>query len=73
MPVMRLKAVVLPAPLGPMRPWMQPLGRLRLKSLTARRPPKALVAPRHDEDVSPFLMSGHVISPPASPRPCTAS
>src|SRR3989304_7118513 len=42
-PVMVLKRVVLPAPLGPMRPVMLPLATLRLQPSTARTPPNDLV------------------------------
>src|SRR4030042_385948 len=41
-PLKRLKTVVLPAPLGPMRPLSAPAGTERLKSSRAERPPKRL-------------------------------
>src|SRR5688572_15307308 len=42
-PVRRLKAVVLPAPLGPMSPTISPGSTDTLKSRTAVRPPNTLV------------------------------
>ena len=41
-PVIRLKVVVLPAPLGPIRPTISPALIWKLTSLTATRPPNAL-------------------------------
>lgn len=38
-PVMQLKRVVLPAPLGPIRPKIEPLGTVVLTASTAVRPP----------------------------------
>src|SRR5262249_54598270 len=43
--VMRLKTVVLPDPLGPMRPTMLPVATSKEHSLTARSPPKSFVSP----------------------------
>jgi hypothetical protein len=40
---MTLKAVVLPAPLGPMSPVMDPVGIRMDRSLTAVIPPKRMV------------------------------
>lgn len=42
-PVIRLKKVVLPEPLGPMIAFIEPFSTSRLTSLTAIRPPKFLV------------------------------
>ena len=42
-PVITLKAVVLPAPLGPMRPMISPLFTSRLRSSTATTPPNCMV------------------------------
>src|SRR5262249_16519747 len=42
---MRLKTVVLPEPLGPMRPTTVPAATSNEQSLTARMPPKILVSP----------------------------
>ena len=42
-PVMQLKAVVLPAPLGPMRATILPSGTSRDKSFTATTPPNCMV------------------------------
>ena len=42
---MTLKSVVLPAPFGPMMPWMAPSATVRLTSSTALRPPKARTTP----------------------------
>jgi hypothetical protein len=42
-PVRQLKSVVLPAPLGPMRPPMAPRGSAKDTPSTARWPPKTLV------------------------------
>jgi len=44
-PVSMLKMVVLPAPLGPIRPTISPSSRWRLKSETALRPPKEMERP----------------------------
>ena len=41
-PVSRLKTVVLPAPLGPIRPYRQPFSICRWNSFTARSPPKEI-------------------------------
>jgi hypothetical protein len=43
--VSRLKVVVLPAPFGPIRAWIEPFLTLRETSLTAMNPPKLLVRP----------------------------
>src|SRR6267142_631267 len=45
-PVIRLKAVLLPAPLGPMRPWIEPGATVMERSATACRPPKRRETPR---------------------------
>jgi hypothetical protein len=45
MPVRQLKNVVLPAPLGPMRPTISPSWTCMLTSSTAVRPPKRIVTP----------------------------
>ena len=45
-PVTTLKKVVLPAPLGPIRPMMALRGMTRSISLSATTPPKRLVSPR---------------------------
>jgi hypothetical protein len=37
--------VVLPAPLGPIRPWIVPAWTEKLASLTATTPPKVRVTP----------------------------
>src|SRR5215813_12681656 len=42
-PVMRLKTVVFPAPLGPMRKTISPSSTWKLTSLVASRPPKRLL------------------------------
>src|SRR6266404_3762845 len=39
-PLNRLKQVVLPAPFGPIRPTISPVSTVRLRLLTAARPPK---------------------------------
>src|SRR6266498_738300 len=44
-PVMRLKRVVFPAPLGPMMALMDPRGTVKLTPLTAWKPPKLLRSP----------------------------
>ena len=44
-PVTRLMVVVLPEPLGPMRPRMSPRSSVKETSSTARRPAKSLVRP----------------------------
>src|SRR6266567_3625783 len=43
MPVTRLKRVLLPAPLGPIRAWMLPSSTARSTRSTATRPPKRMV------------------------------
>src|SRR5207245_6811441 len=45
-PLKRLKQVVLPAPLGPIRPTISPLSTVRSTRLTAARPPKSRVRSR---------------------------
>src|SRR6267142_1458082 len=45
-PVIRLKTVLLPAPLGPMRPWIEPGATVMERSATACRPPKRRETPR---------------------------
>src|SRR5713226_9308189 len=44
-PVIRLKRVVFPDPLGPMTPTSSPSSTAKLTPLTARTPPKALETP----------------------------
>ena len=46
MPVSMLKTVVLPAPLGPMRPTTEPAAIFNERSETAFRPAKLTVQPR---------------------------
>ena len=53
-PAMRLNSVVLPAPLGPMRPRISPLLTLRVQPSTARKPPKALTRPSTSSIASVF-------------------
>src|SRR5262249_20958028 len=45
-PVIRLKTVLLPAPLGPMRPWIDPAATVIGRSATACTPPKRRETPR---------------------------
>src|SRR2546422_645355 len=45
-PVMRLKTVLLPAPLGPIRPWIAPRVTVMEKSATASKPPNRRETPR---------------------------
>src|SRR5690348_3422248 len=45
MRVTTLKSVVLPAPLGPIRPTMQPCGTSKLTPSRATRPPKRTLTP----------------------------
>src|SRR2546427_2364393 len=45
-PLNRLKQVVLPAPLGPIRPTISPLSTVRSTRLTAARPPNSRVSSR---------------------------
>src|SRR5689334_296286 len=67
--VRRLKQVVLPAPLGPIRAWIDPRRILRSTLLTALKPPKTLV--------SPLASSAKAVAPPVSmfpsPGPFAAS
>src|SRR6266446_4674761 len=44
-PVTQLKSVVLPEPLGPMRPWIRPASRRSETPLTAVTPPKLFLMP----------------------------
>ncbi|RWX47859.1 hypothetical protein H206_05557 [Candidatus Electrothrix aarhusensis] len=68
-PVIRLKTVVLPAPLGPIRPWICPGSMLRLKPCTARSPPKKWVIffTSSREDIACFLCNRSLS--PATSRP----
>ena len=52
-PVMRLKSVVLPAPLGPMMALIEPRGTLKLTRVTAWKPPKLLLRSRTSSNLSP--------------------
>src|SRR5262245_47102831 len=45
-PLSKLKQVVLPAPLGPIKPTISPLSTVRSTLLTAASPPKSRVSPR---------------------------
>src|SRR5437588_8103229 len=74
---MQLKQVVLPAPLGPMRPTISNSSTLRLTSSRACRPPKRIdssLASRTGIDAlgSPAAMQVHVeplpLQPPADGR-----
>src|SRR5665647_1153953 len=56
-PVIRLKSVVLPDPLGPISPVMDPLRTMRLALSTATRPPNLLEAPRTSRSTSPWVRS----------------
>src|SRR5437667_552336 len=51
-PESRLKTVVFPAPLGPMRPTISPSATVRSSPSTARRPPKRLESPRTSSRLS---------------------
>jgi hypothetical protein len=64
-PVMQLKSVVLPAPLGPIRDTISPSSRLMETSLRAFSPPKALVTPLTSSSamVFPYFSSGRNLSP----------
>src|SRR4051794_15707343 len=55
-PVITLKSVVLPAPLGPMRPVMRPAGALNDTLSTARLPPNRTTTP----STSSWAMQLHV-------------
>src|SRR5918998_1923955 len=50
--VSRLKQVVLPAPFGPIRPWMVPRRTRRVTSLTATKPRNSFVSPSVSRMVS---------------------
>src|SRR6266536_2449177 len=50
---MRLKSVVLPAPLGPMMALIEPRGTLKLTRVTAWKPPKLLLRSRTSSNLSP--------------------
>src|SRR6266852_5481248 len=45
-PVIRLKTVLLPAPLGPIRPWIAPRATVMERSATASKPPNRRETPR---------------------------
>ena len=62
MPVMRLKAVVLPAPLGPMRPWRLPLGRLKVEVLDREEAAEGLGDPGITRRSSFFAASAMSVS-----------
>src|SRR5579864_9303437 len=53
--VSRLKQVVLPAPLGPMRAWMDRRLTRKLISLTATSPPNSLVRPSVSRMISSLM------------------
>ena len=57
--VSRLKHVVFPAPLGPMRAWMLPRRTLRLTSLTATKPRNSLVKPSVSRITSVGMLPDH--------------
>src|SRR6516165_7609429 len=50
-PVMRLKNVVLPAPLGPISAWMSPVITSMLTSLSTLKPPNRLVRPSIERQI----------------------
>src|SRR5260221_11446689 len=56
MPVIVLKKVVLPAPLGPMRPAIIPFSSVKVILLTAGRPPKVLVTLRASKSAMKNLL-----------------
>src|SRR5690242_8163771 len=53
--VSRLKVVVLPAPLGPISPWMTPRRTLRLTLSTATKPLNSFARPRASRMISPLI------------------
>src|SRR4030042_941432 len=53
-PVTRLKVVVFPSPLGPIKPTSSPLLIFRSNSLTAASPPKYLLNPLISSMAPPF-------------------
>src|SRR5687767_8720784 len=55
-PVTRLKTVLLPAPLGPMTPWIVPGVTVIERSVTACRPPKRLLTFRSSRS------NGHLLT-----------
>src|SRR5256885_3536019 len=55
-PVTQLKIVVLPAPLGPISPWMRPVSTVKLTPSTARNPPKFSDRSLTD-NIGPFFIS----------------
>src|SRR6185295_5969191 len=63
--VSRLKQVVLPAPLGPIRAWMRPRLTLRLTPLTAMKPLNSLVRPRVSRMMSSAIGRRGLFSRPA--------
>src|SRR5262249_42372471 len=66
--VSRLKQVVLPAPLGPMRAWTLPRLTLRLTSLTATKPLNSLVSWRVSRMHRSVMRRGPAGSSPADYR-----
>src|SRR5215831_15240617 len=73
---MRLMVVVLPDPLGPMRPRTSPASTLRARSSTATRPPNRLVSARVSRRLRgppgsswSAIVSRRVITFPAEPFP----
>src|SRR5437870_5593654 len=53
---MQLKIVVLPAPLGPISPWMRPASMAKLTRSTARSPPKLRARSWTASSIGPSLL-----------------
>src|SRR5262245_30087391 len=66
---MQLKIVVLPAPLGPISPWMRPVSIAKLTPSTARSPPKFRARSWTDRQVFDVT----TIGPGASVAACDSS
>ena len=71
--VSRLKQVVLPAPLGPIRAWIEPRLTERSTFRTARKPANSMVSPRASRTISPLSIRAAATSPQSWPRPITGS
>src|SRR5258708_12352110 len=76
-PVMRLAAVLLPAPFGPMSPAILPRATVKEQSSTARRPPKVFTrcctSRMHVVAADVVLVTAHCVFPPLIDSPMGAS
>src|SRR5215831_18867974 len=66
---MQLKMVVLPAPLGPINPWMRPASTFMLTPATARSPPKFTERSRRERSVTSGALRRVGVEQPLAYRP----